>query len=120
MIESKAPVTAEQNRNARHLRRCFRVFGWGGPAVQDSAGSRLTHRRVDSLQRFAENLWIAEGPSVRFFGMLYPTRMVVVRLGDGSLWINSPVAATREEAGQLEHIGPISHLVCQRACTIGA
>ncbi|MDQ2817067.1 MAG: DUF4336 domain-containing protein [Candidatus Eremiobacteraeota bacterium] len=66
---------------------------------------------VDSLQRFAENLWIAEGPTVRFFGMPYPTRMIVVRLVDGSLWVNSPVAATREEAGQLEHIGPIAHLV---------
>jgi hypothetical protein len=66
---------------------------------------------VDSLQRFAENLWIADGPTVRFFGMLYPTRMVVVKLSDGALWINSPVAATREEAGELEHLGPIAHLV---------
>jgi hypothetical protein len=75
------------------------------------AGARLTHILVDTLQRFAENLWIADGPTVRFFGMKYPTRMVVVRLGDGSVWINSPVPATREEAEQLERIGPVAHLV---------
>jgi hypothetical protein len=66
---------------------------------------------VDSLQRFGKDLWIAEGPTVRFFGMPYPTRMVVVRLGNGSLWIDSPVAATGEQAKQLEQIGPVAHLV---------
>ena len=32
------------------------------------------------------------GPSVRFVSASLPTRMIVVKLGDGSLWINSPVA----------------------------
>jgi hypothetical protein len=48
---------------------------------------------------------------VRFFGMPYPTRMVVVRLSDGSLWINSPVSATFQQAAHLEEIGPVAHLV---------
>ena len=63
------------------------------------------------LHRFADALWISEGPIVRFFGAPYPTRMIVVKLGDGSLWINSPVAATREQAAQLASIGPVAHLV---------
>lgn len=37
--------------------------------------------------------------------------MIVVKLGDGSLWINSPVEATREQALQLEQLGPVAHLV---------
>ncbi len=37
--------------------------------------------------------------------------MIVVKLSDDSLWINSPVAATRLEAAPLEDIGPVSHLV---------
>ena len=36
------------------------------------------------------------GPSVRFVSASLPTRMIVVKLGDGSLWINSPVAVSRE------------------------
>ncbi len=44
-----------------------------------------------ALQRFGERLWLADGPSVSFFGFPYPTRMAVVRLADRSLWIWSPV-----------------------------
>jgi hypothetical protein len=46
---------------------------------------------VDGLQSFAEDIWIASGPRVRFFVASLPTRMIVAKLGDGSLWINSPV-----------------------------
>lgn len=66
---------------------------------------------MEMLVRFGTDLWIADGPSVRFFGVRYPTRMVVVRLGDGSLWINSPVGAARDYASQLEKLGPVAHLV---------
>ena len=37
--------------------------------------------------------------------------MIVVKLIDGSLWVDSPVAATCEEAAQLEGIGSVAHLV---------
>jgi hypothetical protein len=63
------------------------------------------------LQPFAEDVWIADGPVVHFFGWPYPTRMIVIKLGDGSLWVNSPVVATREEASRLEQLGPVAHLV---------
>ena len=66
---------------------------------------------MDALKRFAKDIWIANGPVVRFLGISFPTRMIVVRLGDGSLWVNSPVAATRDQAAQLEDIGPVAHLV---------
>jgi hypothetical protein len=48
---------------------------------------------------------------VRFFGAPYPTRMIVVKLGDGSLWINSPVVAPGEHAAQLANVGRVAHLV---------
>ena len=66
---------------------------------------------MDPLRRFAKDIWIADGPAVRFLGIRFPTRMIVVRLGDGSLWVNSPVSATRGEAESLEDIGPVAHLV---------
>ncbi len=66
---------------------------------------------MDRLQAFAKNIWVADGPAVRFLGIPFPTRMVVIKLDDGSLWINSPVAATRDQAAQLEDIGSVAHLV---------
>lgn len=70
-----------------------------------------TCNSMDVLRCFGDDLWIADGPTVRFFGMPYPTRMVVMKLNDGSLWIYSPVAATFEQAVRVEEIGPVGHLV---------
>jgi hypothetical protein len=67
--------------------------------------------RVDALQRFGDDIWIVDGPTVRFFGAPLPTRMAVVKLADGSLWIDSPVVATAEQVGKLAQIGPVAHLV---------
>jgi hypothetical protein len=46
---------------------------------------------MPDLQAFAKDVWIADGPNVRDFGVMFTTRMVVVKLSDGSLWVNSPV-----------------------------
>jgi hypothetical protein len=51
---------------------------------------------VNALQTFARDIWIADGPMVRSWGTSFPTPMSVV-LSDGSLWVNSPVAATRDQ-----------------------
>jgi uncharacterized protein DUF4336 len=34
-----------------------------------------------------------------------------VRLADGTVWINSPVVASREEMESIAHLGPVKHLV---------
>ena len=48
------------------------------------------------LTEIDRDIWIAEGPSVPFFGVPYPTRMTLVRLSDGGLWVCGmrPFAAT--------------------------
>ena len=44
------------------------------------------------LRSIAEGLWLAEGPVVRFMRLFpYPTRMAVVRLHAGGLWVWSPI-----------------------------
>jgi Domain of unknown function (DUF4336) len=48
---------------------------------------------------------------VRVFGIRLPTRMIVVRLRDGSIWINSPVAASQSLRASIEDLGPIRYLV---------
>ena len=63
------------------------------------------------LHHFAEDIWLVDGPSVRAIFVSLPTRMIVVKLGDGSLWINSPVVVPRETLDEIVAIGPVRYLV---------
>jgi len=66
---------------------------------------------MNSLQAFAENVWIVDGPLVRDMGLLFTTRMTIVKLSDGSLWISSPVPASFDTLKQIIKLGPIRYLV---------
>ena len=63
------------------------------------------------LQEFGPSLYMADGPTVPFFGFPYSTRMAVARLSDGSAFVWSPVALTDALAGAVEAIGPVGHIV---------
>jgi hypothetical protein len=43
------------------------------------------------LEPVGKDLWIVDGPVVRAYGFPFPTRMAVVRLSDGGLWLWSPI-----------------------------
>jgi hypothetical protein len=64
-----------------------------------------------SLEELGPELWIADGGVVSFFGFDYPTRMAVVRLEDGGLWLWSPIAASPELVEEVRALGPVRHLV---------
>jgi hypothetical protein len=64
-----------------------------------------------ALQHIGEEIWIADGPKVPFYGFPYPTRMAVIRLADGGLWVWSPVGLDRELRTEVETLGPVRHLV---------
>lgn len=53
-------------------------------------------------------MWVASGPPVRAFGVSFPTRMIVVRLRSGALWIDSPTGVPDES---LTELGPVRYLV---------
>ncbi len=58
------------------------------------------------------DLWTADGPYVRFLGLFpYPTRMAVVRLRAGDLWVWSPIALDDALAQDVAALGPVRHLV---------
>ena len=63
------------------------------------------------LKEFGDSLYLAEGPTVPFFGFPYPTRMAVARLSDGSVWVWSPIALTDALARAVEAVGPVRHIV---------
>lgn len=63
------------------------------------------------LEEFGPFIYMADGPTVSFAGFPYPTRMAVVRLSDGNVWVWSPIALTEQLADQVQAIGPVRYLV---------
>lgn len=66
---------------------------------------------MSDLEVFAENLFLADGPPVRAAGIPFSTRMVIVQLHDGALWVNSPVHITPEVRERILALGPVKYLV---------
>ncbi|NVK20270.1 MAG: DUF4336 domain-containing protein [Methylocystaceae bacterium] len=62
------------------------------------------------IKSFAEDIWILEGEVVKMYGFVpFVTRMTIVKLQNGSLWIHSPLAefvdfSTIDELGRVAHI----------------
>lgn len=63
------------------------------------------------LQTLGPDLWFADGGIVSFNGFDYPTRMVVVRLADGGLWLWSPVKMSASLESEVRALGPVRHIV---------
>ena len=60
-------------------------------------------------------IWLADGPVAPFLGFRYPTRMAVIRLSDGGLFVWSPVALTDPIRAAIDRLGPVRHLVSPNA-----
>lgn len=65
---------------------------------------------MTALQTIAENLAVARFP-LKFYGLELGTRMTVVRLGDGSLWVHSSIPLTGGLMEQLKAMGRVQYVV---------
>jgi hypothetical protein len=63
------------------------------------------------LEPLGSDLWFVDGGIVSFNGFDYPTRMVVVRLAGGGLWLWSPVEKTADLEDEIRALGPVRHIV---------
>jgi hypothetical protein len=63
------------------------------------------------LEEFGPDLYVADGPTVSFYGFPYPTRMAVAKLSDNSAWVWSPIALSEGLAGAVDAIGQVGHIV---------
>lgn len=63
------------------------------------------------LEPFGDELWIAGGPILSVAGFAYPTRMAVIRLAGGTLFICSPIALSPELRAAVDRLGPVGHVV---------
>ncbi|OWU86706.1 hypothetical protein ATO6_01280 [Oceanicola sp. 22II-s10i] len=61
-------------------------------------------------------MWLAEGPVVDgMAGFHYPTRMALIRLPEGGLFVWSPTALTEELRAATDDLGPIQDIVAPNA-----
>jgi hypothetical protein len=72
-------------------------------------------RMTEPLQQFGAEIWTADGPVVSFYGFPYPTRMAVIRLSGGGLFIWSPIALSAPLRMAIDVLGPVHHLVSPNA-----
>ena len=63
------------------------------------------------LKPVAPDIWVVDGPQVRFYGMPFSTRMTVIRLKNGDLFLHSPIALTDELAKSITELGRVRHLI---------
>lgn len=63
------------------------------------------------LEALGDDLFLVDGPVVRDMGIHFDTRMTVARLGDGSVWIASPVPVPFATLTEITDLGPVRYLV---------
>ncbi len=66
---------------------------------------------LDTLKPVARDIWIIDGPAIRFYKVPFSTRATVVRLADGALWVHSPIWLTEPLRAELDALGPVTHLI---------
>ena len=66
---------------------------------------------LNTLKLIAPDIWVIDGPAIRFYGMPFSTRATVVRLGSGELWVHSPTYLTDALKDEVATLGPVAHLV---------
>lgn len=65
-----------------------------------------------ALEEFGPGIWVGSGPTVTAAGGFhYPTRMAVIRLSDGGLFVWSPVALSDELRAAVDGLGDVRCLI---------
>ena len=78
-------------------------------------GAFVPYAPLNVPKAVATDLWIVDGPDIRFnylgLKLPFPTRMIVVRLPDGGLWLHSPTEPDEALTAALRAIGPVRFLI---------
>ena len=63
------------------------------------------------LQKIDDDIWIYDGSTVSWYGMPYTTRMTIVRLKSGEIWIHSPEEIVNGFLSEIQKLREIKYLV---------
>ncbi len=64
-----------------------------------------------TLQEFGHEIWIVDGTSVSVGGFRYLTRMAIIRLTDGALFVWSPTAISDALRAEVDALGVVTFIV---------
>ncbi|MFE8599321.1 DUF4336 domain-containing protein [Archangium violaceum] len=75
----------------------------------------LPYAPLSTLKPLSDGIWWVDGPVIKMsygpISLPFPTRMAIIRLRSGGLWIWSPTAPTPELFAELDALGHVEHLV---------
>ncbi len=75
-------------------------------------GAGISEAAINAVARpFGQDIWTVEGDPVRLLMIPFQTRMTIIRLPGGGLWMHSPVAPTRARAVVIKALGELAHVV---------
>lgn len=60
------------------------------------------------IHEFGPSIYYVDGPTVNFYGFPYPTRMVLVKLDDDSVWVWSPIHYTTQLGDKMKELDLIN------------
>ena len=63
------------------------------------------------LKQFGHEIWIADGTQIVIVGFHYPTRMAVIKLSDGHLFVWSPIQLTETLRAEVDALGEVRHII---------
>jgi hypothetical protein len=67
------------------------------------------YQPLDTLKPVATDVWVVDGPAIKFgpplLRMSFPTRMTIVRLSGGRLFVHSPTPLTHRLRAEVESLG---------------
>lgn len=63
------------------------------------------------LKQIGDDIWIVDGDTVSFFGIPFSTRMTVIKLSDGNLWVHSPICLKDELQTHIDRLGHVAYLI---------
>ncbi len=66
---------------------------------------------LNTLKSVAPDIWLIDGPAIRFYGLPFSTRATVIRLKSGELWVHSPTQLNDALKAEITALGPVTHLV---------
>jgi hypothetical protein len=66
---------------------------------------------LDTPKPVARDIWVVDGPVIRFYKMPFSTRATIVRLENGDTWLHSPTRWSPDLQARIEGLGPIRHLI---------
>ena len=63
------------------------------------------------LTQLGHEIWITDGAAVEVLGFQYPTRMAIIRLSDGRLFVWSPITFTDTLLDEINTLGTVAYII---------